>query len=238
MNIGAEYEHDWRDLMLQLRGPVVRNFDEVFREDWGFACDEVLDEIPGEFVANAKGLHGLCTVIASGPDRSSNRVHDGFFLSICGAQQRLWLTTPYFIPSSSIATALRGAAQRGVDVRLLLPCRPSFDLLGLAARAHLPELMHDGVRVFEYEPRFLHTKSLVIDDQTSFVGSANADSRSFRLNFELSCFIQSQELNAALAQCFEADLLQSRELHLKNLTNQSAWKTCLESAAQLLSPLL
>ncbi|MEZ5275561.1 MAG: cardiolipin synthase [Opitutaceae bacterium] len=238
MNIGSEYELDWRDLMLEFHGAVVYNLDDVFREDWGYACGRTLDRIRGGLAEVSDRQTGVCTVVASGPDRSRNRVHDGFFLSISSARARVWLSSPYFIPSPPITASLCGAAQRGVDVRLLLPHRGQFDLLGLVAQSYLPDLIDEGVRVFEYLPRFLHAKSLIVDDRMAFVGSANTDSRSFRLNFELGCFIQSHEVNSSLSELYESNLSESVEIRAIDLASRPIWMTCMESAAQLLSPLL
>ena len=150
----------------------------------------------------------------------------------------MWLTSPYFIPSTAIVAALRGAAQRGVDVRILTPRLNDIALVALASRSYYSNLVSEGVRVFEYLPRFLHAKSLVVDDELAFVGSANVDTRSFRLNFELGCFVLARELNTSLGALFERDLKDSIEIRGDELERKSAGLVCLESAAHLLSPLL
>ncbi len=238
MNIGREYECDWNDQCVRLGGPVLVNLDDVFQEDWLFVTNRGLPDLPRPEPPAPATPAALCTVIASGPDRDENRVQDGFFLALTSARRRVWLTSPYFIPNSSLLDALRGAALRGVDVRILTPRLNDVRLVALASRSSQEPLLRAGVRLFEFLPRFLHTKNLIIDDELSVVGSANVDTRSFKLNFELACFLVSREVNGALADLFTADLQRSREIHRGEVERRGLFQKCLESGANLLSPLL
>jgi cardiolipin synthase len=248
MNIGDEYEKRWHDLAVRIRGPAVAQLNSIFEEDWFFAASENLgDEDPlggAGPAAKQEGLHetqgapAACAVIASGPDRRQNRIHDAFFLAISQARQRVLLTTPYFIPSHAILAALRGAAQRGVDVRILLPRHSDVRLVGLASRSYYPGLLTEGAEIFEYSAGMLHTKALVIDDWLSIIGSANVDSRSFRLNFELACFIASADLNARLVGVFVDALKESTKVDLAVMERRPRYLALAESLAHLLSPLL
>jgi cardiolipin synthase len=240
MNIGREYEFDWRDSMIGVEGAVIRNLDEVFREDWAFATDrilELLDRSPSFSHIGEDDESTFC-VVASGPDRTENRIHDGFFLAINKARERVWISSPYFVPGSPLLVALRTAAQRGIDVRILTARRSKWDPLGLAARSAYSHLIAEGVRIFEYLPCFLHAKSLLVDQDMAFVGSANSDSRSYRLNFELGSFILSRSLNASMNQAMEDDFAQSHEIKAADLRDTSRTTRAFESLAQLLSPLI
>jgi cardiolipin synthase len=227
--------------------PTGSSVDSVFEEDWFFAAGEDLIEdepTPGSELAE-QGLESVppetpaaCAVIASGPDRRQNRIHDAFFLAISQARQRVLVTTPYFIPSHAIMAALRGAAQRGLTVQVLVPRRNDIRLVGLASRSYYPGLLTEGAQVWEYTGSMVHTKALVVDDWLSVVGSANVDSRSFRLNFELACFIASPELNARLAEVFAGALQQSSEVGLAAMERRPHRAALAESLAHLLSPLL
>lgn len=239
MNIGDEYATDWHDLAFLLNGPVVQNLDEVFREDWFVTTGKNVAAMPR--VACESGdarLGGTATVIASGPERDENRVHDAFFLAIVHAWQRVWIVTPYFIPSAAIMAALRSAAQRGVDVRIIVPRSNDVPLVGWASRSFFPEVMKAGAHVFEYQPRFSHAKAIVIDDDLTIIGSPNTDVRSFKLNFELACVIDSESLNNEVANVLLADLAQSIELRLEAFENRPIKDRLADSAAHLLSPLL
>lgn len=238
INIGREYERDWQDQCLRLSGPVLPHLDEVFQEDWVFATNRSLDDLPADPAAADDCGSALCAVIASGPDRDAPRVHDAYFLAIAQARRRVWLTSPYFVPNTSVLDAIRSAALRGVDVRILTPRKNDVRLVALASRSYHEALLRAGVRLFEYQPRFLHTKNLIVDDELAVTGSANVDVRSFRLNFELACFLVSPEVNATLATLFEADLAKSHEIDAAEVARRGPIQRCLESGANLLSPLL
>ena len=131
--------------------------------------------------------------------------------SICSmiqrARKRIWLTTPYFVPTEATLFALTSAALRGVDVRLLVPRMSDSRLVTSAARSYFDELMRAGVRIWEYHGRMLHSKTIVVDHHYSLIGTANFDSRSFRLNFEV-CDIAAHgpRLAELLSDQFECDL--------------------------------
>lgn len=247
MNVGDEYAERWHDLAVEVRGAVVGQLRDVFVEDWHFATGEVLaqvehqysevrgDEVCGDEVGSDAPV---CVVLASGPDRDENRVHDAFFLAITAATRRVWLTTPYFIPSPAISAALRGAALRGVDVRLLLPGRGDLRIVELASKSYYEELLRAGVKLFEYQLATLHAKSLVVDDDVVIMGSANTDIRSFRFNFELVCLFFSPVMALELERVFEADLQHSRVVGLESVLTRPSHRVLLEATAHLMSPLL
>ena len=176
--------------------------------------------------------------VASGPDHDHLAIHRTYFTVITRATRRLWLTTPYFVPDEATAAALATAALRGVDVRLLIPKRGDSLLIDLAARSYIPDLIEAGVRVHEYLPRFIHAKTLVVDDDLAVVGSANMDNRSFLLNFEVTSLIYDRGIAAELAQAFQADLAQSRAIAASEIAQQGLARKLGQATARLLSPLL
>ena len=258
MNIGDEYsgnarrssaELPFRDTHLAIRGPAARAFARVFAEDWSFATDEPLqlrfadsraegrsdgrpDEPPNERTGAA-----VVAALPSGPDQEHNSTWFVYHAAIGLARQRVFLTSPYFIPDPGLERALVCAALRGVDVRVLLPGRCDVPLAGAAARSYYPALLRGGVRVFHYEPSMLHAKTLVVDD-ACVVGTANADIRSFRLNFEIGALVAESRFVAALRFQFESDLDVSREISLDDVQARSFPRRLADSAARLLSPVL
>src|SRR5262249_40319198 len=123
-------------------------------------------------------------ILASGPDDGRwHAIHAILFAAISLARERVWITTPYFVPDQAVELALSTASLRGVDVRLLLPGRSDHALVFHAGRSFYPELLAAGVKVFELDHAFVHAKTAAIDGRWSTVGSANMDRRSFRLNF-------------------------------------------------------
>jgi cardiolipin synthase len=132
----------------------------------------------------------------------------------------------------------RAAAYRGLDVRIIVPERSDGMLTTFAGRSYYPELLRAGVRIVEYAGAFLHTKLAIIDAALSIVGSANMDIRSFRLNFELGCVIDSEPFTADLARLFQDYLSGGREISLDEVENKPYGIRLAESAAHLASPLL
>jgi cardiolipin synthase len=175
-------------------------------------------------------------VVASGPD-SEAWIHDAYFISLTQATQRIWIATPYFIPGPAILAALRTAAGRGVDVRILVPSTSDVTIVKWASRSYYRELTEAGVHIFEYQG-MVHAKALVTDDHIACVGTANIDSRSFRLSFEVGCFLASRELNAQLASWLESLVKDSVAVTRAAIAEKPTLQKLAESAAHLLSPLL
>ena len=230
-------EDAYRDTHVRLEGPVVRWLQLVFLEDWVYArgrrdfpnFDEELhaDLVPGAIAVQ---------VIASGPDTDGEAIHRAMNDAFYKAQQRVWLATPYFVPTEASLYALTDAALRGVDVRVLVPRNSDSRIVTAAARSYFDELMRVGIRIYEYQPRMLHAKTLLVDDDYVQIGTANFDHRSFRLNFEVAVAIYDKACCEALAQAFEADLKVSRKVPRDG---QPGWLARFEQAvARLLSPLL
>jgi cardiolipin synthase len=246
-NIGNEYTEKWHDTAIAVEGPAVDQLHQVFVEDWYFTTNEDLatkeyfgawQERENNLIEDPTDFSSELCVIASGPQTIDNITHDSMFLAITRAKERIYITTPYFIPTNSIQTALRLAVYRGVDVRVLLPQESDNVIVQYAARSYYPDLLRSGVRIFEYEPGFLHSKSLVVDNDLSFIGSANFDIRSFRLNFEISTFIRSKPFCRKSKEMFERNLEVAHEITPEHIEKQGKCTELLQAAAQLLSPLL
>jgi cardiolipin synthase A/B len=228
----------WRDTHLRVEGPVVATMQRVFMEDWYFAADLLPAVDRRYFPQPAPGARHVVQVVASGPDSDSFAIHKLLFAAITEARDRVWATTPYFVPDEPILTAMITASLRGVDVRLLVPRKGDSRLVDLAARSYFPELIEAGVHIFEYEPRFIHAKTLVVDDDVAIIGTANLDNRSFRLNFEIAAVIYGAPEAALLAQAFEEDSRQSREVQVSDLEAAPFLRRLGQAGARLLSPLL
>ncbi|MDQ3030829.1 MAG: cardiolipin synthase [Myxococcota bacterium] len=248
MNISDEQtveryaDRAWRDTHIRVEGAAVRSLQRVFIEDWHYATGEIANGPQYLKRANAKlgdtRHEHLVQIVASGPDGDMYAVHKLFFASIASAHQRVRVTTPYFVPDEAIVSALVTAAMRGVAVELIVPAAGDSLLVDLAARSYFPELLVAGVKIYEYLPRFIHAKTIVIDGDLSIVGSANIDNRSFRLNFEICAAVYGQELAAKLSAAFDDDLAECREVKSRQLERESLVRRLGESTARLLSPML
>jgi cardiolipin synthase len=228
----------WRDTHLRVEGAVVATMQRIFMEDWYFAAEELPPLDRGYFPPTQTAGAHVVQIVASGPDSDSFAIHKLLFTAITEARDRVWATTPYFVPDEPILTAMITAALRGVDVRLLVPRKGDSRLVDLAARSYFPELIEAGVHIFEYEPRFIHAKTLVVDDDVAIIGTANLDNRSFRLNFEIAAVLYGAPEAALLARAFEEDNRQSREVQLSDLDRAPFFRRLGQAGARLLSPLL
>lgn len=177
-------------------------------------------------------------IIASGPDNPDSVIETVFFLAITTATERIYITTPYFVPDQAILMAIKTAAIRGVEVCLLTPGKSDVPIAQAAGQSYYAELLEAGVRIFEYGDGMLHAKLIVIDDDWSIIGSANMDIRSFLLNFEANAVLRSEQLNVQLTDIFKSHLSQSTEVCLEDFSNRALKHRLIESTARLFSPLL
>lgn len=228
----------WRDTHLRFEGGAVRPLQRIFLEDWAFATDET-PPVTGKHLRRIQneGEH-LVQIISSGPDLDAFAIHKTLFGAITTARSRVWLTTPYFVPDEPMLTAITTAAMRKVDVRVLVPSHGDSKLVDFAARSYFPDLLRSGVRIFEYQPRFVHAKTLVVDDDLAIIGTANCDNRSFRLNFEVVASVYGPEIAARLGAAFEDDLAKSREVKQRALSREPLTQRFAEATARLFSPIL
>ena len=226
----------YRDLHLRLAGGrVARSLEVLFAEDWAYA-NSLPPALPPPGEAEPEGSYAV-QVIASGPDSDWEAIHRVHVSAIHGARRRVWLTTPYFVPGEAARMALTSAALAGLDVRLLVPRVSDSRVVTLAARSYFDELLAAGVRVYEYGPRLLHSKALLVDDHVVVIGSANFDHRSFRLNFEVSLLFHDARLASELERVIELDLAHSPRV--REDRPRPLWSVQMpEAIARLVSPLL
>jgi cardiolipin synthase len=225
------------DVHFELRGPTVRQLQEVFAEDWAFSTREALAEedwFPplepvGEMAVRA---------VADGPDQDLEKIRWTLLGGIACAERRIKIQTPYFLPLRHLSTALQIAARRGVEVDLLLPQQSNLLLVHWASRSMWQEVLEAGCRVWLVPKPFDHSKLMIMDDQWSFVGSSNWDPRSLRLNFELNLECWSSELNAAIAEIFEDKKRRAYLLTPEEHERRGYGVRILDGATRLLSPYL
>ena len=243
MNVSEEQttefhgDRAWRDAHLRIDGSAVRALARVFVEDWHYATGEVPNGPAYLKRASARGDE-LVQIVASGPDADVYAIHKAYFAAIATAHRRVLITTPYFVPDEPIVSALVTAAMRGVDVQVMVPASGDSMLVDLAARSYFPELVSAGVKIYEYLPRFVHSKTMVVDDDLAIVGSANMDNRSFRLNFEICAVVYGAAFTAKLAAVFEDDRSECREVKPKQIRNERLVQRLGEATARLFSPML
>ena len=237
LNIGDEHLGAWHDLGVVVEGGTVGDLREVFLDDWFFATDE--GRLPDATAAQPDSGGARARVVASGPDEPENSTRATLFDTICEADGRVWLMTPYFAPDLAMLEALCGAARRGADVRVLLPAdgfTMGDRLACLASRAYWERLLGSGVRLFLHLRGFAHAKAALFDT-TALIGSANYDERSLRLNFELGILVEDDALVESLRRLIARDCEEARELS-RDDPDRGGIDALVSSAAHLLSPML
>jgi phosphatidylserine/phosphatidylglycerophosphate/cardiolipin synthase-like enzyme len=208
----------WRDLMVAVDGPVTRDWERLFAASWRSSGGRWPDEATAESVAEpASGVgaqsswRGRGRVVASGGLQVSS-LASSVMARVAAARGRVWVVSAYFVPSRRLRRSLRRAAQRGADVRLLMP-GPLTDhpWVRLAAHRHYGRMLRAGVHVFEYQPRMLHAKMVLCDDWVS-IGSSNLDRWSFTWNLEANQEISDADFAAVCAGVFKHDCADAVEV--------------------------
>lgn len=227
----------YHDVHLRLEGGAVRWLQMVFLEDWAYTTgqrtddcelDALLPDMPG-------GRHQL-QILTSGPDDPRQSIHRALVAAINAATERVWLTTAYFVPSEAALMSLTNAARKGVDVRLLVPRRSDSLVVTAASRSYFDELLDAGVKVWEYRDRMLHSKTLLVDDTYSFIGTANFDNRSFELNFEVTALVYGEDMARQLGRQFELDLRHAARVPKDR--HSTFVRRLFDASARLFSPML
>ena len=207
-----------KDTMFRLQGPVLKQIGEVFEEDWFYASGEQLSA--KEYEDSQPGLSS-CRVISDGPGVHLDILAKILISAISSAQSSIYIVTPYFLPPRELIVAIQSAALRGVEVTILLPANNNLPYVHWAMRNSLWQFLQYGVRIYYQEPPFDHSKLLVIDQHYCQIGSANFDSRSLRLNFELNVEIFDSELGKTLSKKIENDKQNATEITEEQLADRS-----------------
>jgi cardiolipin synthase len=213
LNIGGENllearpRHPVRDVHFRVTGTVLRQVEQQFDDDWSFATGEPPMEIA--VVAAEPRNSGLpARAIVSGPDQDVDQIVLVLLSAIQSARHSIRIITPYFLPDEQILTALQLAALRGVEVDVVVPAVNNHILVAWAMRPHIRPLLRNGVRVWRGPPPFDHTKLMTVDDEWGLIGSANWDTRSLRLNFELTLELYGMQIASQLSQIIDSRRVQ------------------------------
>ena len=192
----------WRETAVRVQGPVLADWQELFVSFWNRHAPSSLALTALAPRAHGDGARGRVTVATA---LVTQEIKRSLYTRVRHAQKRIWISTAYFVPSRKIRRALRVAAERGVDVRLLLP-GPYTDHPAVrhAGRRFYDKLLRAGVRIFEYQPRFLHAKTILCDDWVS-LGSSNFDRWNLRWNLEANQEVDDAVFAEATRAMFEND---------------------------------
>jgi len=227
----------WRELLMQVSGPVVFSLNIIFATDWYLETDEVLREDVQPYASEMEPGEVLCQVVPSGPgfpDENNLRLFNSLIYS---AQRRLSITSPYFVPDDSLLYDITTAAQRGIDVELFVGEPGDQFMVHHAQSSYYKALRKAGVKIYLYPAPFvLHSKHFSVDDDVAVIGSSNMDIRSFNLDFEVSVMCLSRSLTTAMRQV-EDHYRSSRELTLVEWARRPLRKRYIDNVMRLMSAL-
>ena len=226
----------WKDLMVRLEGPIVSGLNAIFITDWYSETNELLtrdiEPVHPEQISDALD----CQVVPSGPGFEGENNLRLFLALLYYAQERIVITSPYFVPDESIMYAITTAVQRGLHVELFVSEIGDQALVYHAQRSYYEELLRAGVKIYMYKaPYVLHAKHFTIDDDVAVIGSSNMDMRSFSLNFEVSLMVRGASFVQALRAVEDGYRADSRELTLEEWMKQPLRSTILDNLARLTS---
>jgi cardiolipin synthase len=227
----------WRDTHIKIEGSGVHGLQKTFLTDWYFVNRKLISDAVFFPIPDRTG-NSLVQIITSGPNSSWHSVMQVYFMAIVRAKEYVYIQTPYFLPTESIITALQTAALSGVDVRVVLPKRSDARFTLTSSYSYMDEMLNAGVKMYFYQPGFLHSKTIVIDDKISTIGSTNMDFRSFEQNFEVNALIFDPDVAIKMRKIFEQDIADSLRVNPKTWKKRPVKERLKESIARLFSPLL
>lgn len=240
--VNADYGYDieglsYEELMVRLTGPIVLQLQAIFAGDWFIETGEMLrgDDIFHRLTPTGKVV---AQSLPSGPAYNQPSFQRMVVALINHAQERVVITTPYFIPGEAFLQAVETAVMRGVEVVLIVSSKVDQALVGYAQNAYYEQLLSAGVRIFIFGRALLHAKHTSVDNNIALIGSGNMDKRSFDLNFEISMLFYDEAVNKALRGEEAKYIEQAQELNQAAWRQRSSKERFLQDTAKLVSPLL
>ena len=245
-NVGKEYIGlddkfgYWRDTHLRIKGNAVLGLQLRFLLDWNYAARENLFSESKYFTGIEPGTRDHCEIqiISSGPDNSLEQIRDNYMRLIHKAQKSIYIQTPYFIPDESVFDALLMAARSGIEVNIMIPCKPDHPFVYWATYSYIGDMVMAGAKCYTYDNGFLHSKGLVVDDKVLCYGTANMDIRSFALNFEVNAVVYDERKAQEMVDIFQEDLKHCTRITRDLYARRKLIIRVKEQVCRLMSPLL
>lgn len=235
----------WRDSQVRIVGSASLLLQERFVMDWNASIQDETQLITFNTLLfpdlDENEIHPgdvATQIISDGPDRDNANMRNGIIKLMFQAKKRLWLQTPYLIPDDAMFATLQTIAMSGVDLRIMIPCKPDHPFIYRATQWYANELSRYGVKIYIYDKGFIHAKTIVVDDDFSTVGSMNQDYRSYDLNFEDVAVFYDKNFTEEVAKSFEQDMQDSTLLTPEMIEQQGRWLRTLQSFSRMLSPIL
>ena len=227
----------WRDTHIRIKGDAVHGVQHTFLYDW-LDITKKLHTNKRFFPQTTVTTPTAVQIGISGPDMHWESIMQAYCMAISNAKKSIYIQTPYFLPNESIKNAIESAALSGVEVKLMIPYRSDEKISYESSMSYMGSILKAGVEVYQFTKGFIHSKTLVIDDEIAIIGSANIDLRSFEQNFEVSAFIYTEKHSKNLKELFIKDMQESIKLSYNNWSKRPKYRKVIQSLARLLSPIL
>lgn len=227
----------WQDLHVRLEGPVVNSLHRVFIKDYHFASKEVLLLQPNYLPEPQMVGESIVQIAASGPDSGQPAIMQQYIAMIGLAEERIYISNPYFIPGTAVIQALKIAAQSGIEVNLLVPKKGDSLLVTYGMYSNFEDFLAVGINIFT-RTDFSHSKVIVIDGKIASIGSGNFDYRSFEHNFEANAIIYDAAITEQIVAVFERECEEAEQLSFQLFRKRPGTQKFLEGLAKFFSPLL
>lgn len=235
----------WKDVGIKVEGEAVNSFIIMFLRNLEETAMIKIDYDKYINIAEenredikSKEHKGYIVPFADGPDNRKNPIENIYIQTINYAKEYVYMTTPYFIVSETILNAILNSARSGVDVRVVVPYIPDKKLVNVATKSYYEVLLEAGVKVYEYKPGFIHSKTFVSDDEISIVGTANIDFRSMNLNFECITWTYKTGVEKDVKQDFENIIKECVEIDLETWKKRSIFRKMAEGIMAAFSPMM
>jgi len=226
-----------QDLQFRVEGPVVTRLQEAFVNDWAFTTGEIIEGEPW-FPEVAEAGDVIARVIMDGPDADYDKLRWTLMAALSEAQTSIQILTPYFLPDQAIIATVNLAVLRGVRVDIVLPAKNNLPFVHWASRAMWWQLLERGCHVWLTPPPFDHSKLMVVDDHWVLFGSANWDTRSLRLNFELNVEGYGKGFALTMRNIIRQKLRGAHEVTLAEVDGRTVPGKLRDAVARLFSPFL
>lgn len=245
-NLGKEYVGldekfgYWRDTQLRFRGSATLSLQLRFLLDWNYAAKKNLFGESKYYTGIASGAGDFCKtqIITSGPDNTVQVIRDNYLRLIHKAKKSIFIQTPYFIPDEAVFESLLIACRCGIEVNIMIPCKPDHLFVYWATYSYVGDLVMAGAECYTYDNGFLHAKGMIIDGKVFCYGTANMDIRSFSLNFEVNAIVYDEAKAKEMERCFAEDLRFCSRITKDCYAGRSLKIRVKEQICRLVSPLL
>ena len=250
INISKSYDNRiqdntmyWRDTHLRIIGPAVNHLQYIFLYDWKYCCDQDIENDASLFPVREhredKNSSNIpMQIVTSGPGSKFPTILNSIIQAINTAQEEINITTPYFVPDTSLLTALTIAAHRGIKIKIMIPFQWDSRILTMANASYFQDLIESWIEIYLYKKWFVHAKTITIDKWLSIIGTANLDMRSFALNFEINAVVYDYNTTSLLNKQFTKDLIDSHFVTYDELIALPKWKIIVQHIIRLASPVL